>query len=42
MDDGLYSVCELTYEQKRAFNRLKRLTKHVKMQVFSLPIIMVI
>lgn len=27
MDDGLYSVCELTYEQKRAFNRLRRAYK---------------
>ncbi len=30
MDDGLYSVCELTYEQKRAFNRLKRAYKACK------------
>lgn len=27
MDDRLYSVCELTYEQKRAFSRLKRAYK---------------
>lgn len=30
MDDGLYSVCELTYKQKRAFNRLKRAYKACK------------
>lgn len=42
MEGDLYAVCELTPEQQRAFNRLKRRIKTVKKQEFTLLIITVI
>ena len=36
MEGNLYAVCELTPEQQRAFNRLKRHIKTVKEQEFTL------
>ena len=38
MDTNLYSVCELTTEQKKAFNKLK----NVRRQAFTLLIATVI
>lgn len=40
MEGDLYAVCELTPEQQRAFNRLKKRIKTVKRQGFTLLTIM--
>lgn len=42
MEGDLYAVCELTPEQQRAFNRLKKAYKDCEKQEFTLLIITVI